>query len=107
MGFPARRVFFGITDLDSVSIERIEPTSQSPQLCVAREKKVQQYDKFVSAWRDKAPFLEERFEILLGSLLAVKADQVIEEGLVPIQDSGADDVGLGFADPARRQSFHK
>jgi hypothetical protein len=51
--------------------------------------------------------LNERLQVLLCGLLAVKADQVIESRLALFHASCADDVVLGFADPKFGLLFHK
>ena len=46
--------------------------------------------------------LHEPFEVLLGALLAMKTDAVMERGLACAALPGDDAIGLGLADPFRR-----
>lgn len=73
-----------------------------------REQNSQKCNEVVRLWHGLTEFLQdqERFEELLGGLLAVEAPFIVKRFTAPSDFCGQCVVAFGFADPRPRGSFH-
>lgn len=62
--------------------------------------------EIVELWNRLAKFFEQRFQILLGRLLSVKAKLVMKRFTSASDGLGEPVVGFGFANPLASRSFH-
>ena len=72
-----------------------------------RQEEQQEVVKSMRLGEGHAAFDEERFQVLLRRLLAMKADQIMVWSGGPRQIVCTFDVGLGFSDPAAGFLLHK
>ena len=87
--------------------ERDESAPQRLQCRFVWQQKREKLIQVVRSWNNQADLLKERLEVLLGRLLAVETDEVIQWRLAPRQLACAPGIGLGLANPSRRQPVHK
>jgi hypothetical protein len=71
-------VFAGIASVDCEIGQEIQATPQSPEGRMVRQEKFQQRDEIMGLWQGVAQFLQQRFEELLGRLLAMEAALIVE-----------------------------
>src|SRR5947209_1538598 len=72
-----------------------------------RKQQIEQVVQIVRPWHRKREFFEHRFEIFLDTLLAVKADNVMERGFVPVASLCYEVIVFGFGNPCAGALFHK
>jgi hypothetical protein len=51
-------------------------------------------------------FFQQGLQVFLGTLLAMKADQVMQRGSLPRETSGTAEIGLGLLYPLAGRLFH-
>jgi hypothetical protein len=71
-----------------------------------RSNQREQRNEIVGTWDSDAKFHQQRFQILLSSLLAVETDEIMQRNAAACESSGGEKVGLGLADPFGRQPLH-
>ena len=58
--------------------------------------------------RDRKPeFFQKSFQVLLGALLAMKADDVMQRVASAVEPCGGAVIGLGLVNPLPGQPFHR
>lgn len=72
-----------------------------------RDQLVEQAQEVVSPRHDQPLLLKEGLQVLLGGLLAVKADKVMERRLSAVQFGGAAEVVLRLEHPSRGRPLHR
>lgn len=105
-GLALRRAQAGIPRIDREVRQEEQPPLERLKCRVVTLDDGQEFVEVVGLRNPDPEFLEQRLEVFLRTLLAVKANQVMDGRFVSGEASGAAEVGLGLPYPRARRRFH-
>jgi hypothetical protein len=75
---PLGRILTGVSEIDRVTSQNLDAAADSPKGRFVRQEQHKQILEIVRTRRREPQLLDERLQLLLSGLLAVKANQVIQ-----------------------------
>ena len=95
-----------IARINGKSREESQPPSVAAERRAVRKQEIQQIFQIVCPGNREAQLLQQRFQVLLGGLLAMETD-LIRQGLASRGEfAGCSKVVFRFADPLASHPFH-